>query len=75
MYVAVFVFIGIESASTYSRYARERRHVGIATVGGFLLVLALVAITAFSFGVLPQAELAQLHNPSTAYVLSAVVGP
>jgi arginine:ornithine antiporter/lysine permease len=76
MYVAVFVFLGIESASTYSRYARERRHVGIATIGGFLLVLALVvAITAFSFGVLPQAELAELRNPSTAYVLSAVVGP
>ena len=76
MYVAVFVFLGIESASTYSRYARARRHVGIATISGFLIVLVLVvAITAFSFGVLPQAELAQLRNPSTAYVLSAVVGP
>jgi arginine:ornithine antiporter/lysine permease len=76
MYVAVFVFLGIESASTYSRYARERRHVGVATISGFLIVLALVvAITVFSFGVLPQAELAQLRNPSTAYVLSAVVGP
>lgn len=76
MYVTVFIFLGIESASTYSRYARERRHVGVATISGFLLVLALVvAITVFSFGVLPQAELAQLRNPSTAYVLSAIVGP
>ena len=75
MYVAVFVLLGVESASTYSRYARERKHVGIATVGGFLLVLALVvAVTIFSFGILPQAELAGLRNPSTALVLKAVVG-
>jgi arginine:ornithine antiporter/lysine permease len=75
MYVAVFIFLGIESANTYSRYARERRHVGIATITGFLLVLALVvAVSMFSFGVLPQAQLAELRNPSTALVLKAVVG-
>src|SRR5262249_17489458 len=75
MYVAVFVLLGVESASTYSRYARERSHVGIATITGFLLVLTLVvAVTMFSFGVLPQARLAELRNPSTALVLKAVVG-
>ena len=75
MYAAVFVFLGIESASTYSRYARRREDVGRATFAGFLLVLALVvAITVFSFGVLPHAELAGLRNPSTAYVLRSIVG-
>jgi arginine:ornithine antiporter/lysine permease len=76
MYVAVFVLLGVESASTYSRYARERSHVGIATISGFLLVLVLVvAVTMFSFGVLPQVELAGLRNPSTALVLKSIVGP
>ena len=75
MYVTVFMFLGIESASTLSRYARRREHVGIATLTGFAVVLALVvAITLFSFGVLPQAQLATLRNPSTALVLKAVVG-
>jgi arginine:ornithine antiporter/lysine permease len=75
MYAAVFVFLGIESASTYSRYARRREDVGRATFAGFLLVLALVvSITVFSFGVLPHAELAGLRNPSTAYVLRSIVG-
>ena len=75
MYVTVFVFLGIEGASTYSRYARRRSDVGVATIGGFLIVLALVvAITLLAFGILPQAELSQLRNPSTAGVLKAVVG-
>lgn len=39
MLVTVFVFLGIEGASVYSRYAKERRHVGIATVMGFIGVL------------------------------------
>lgn len=42
MLVTVFVFLGIEGASVYSRYARRRTDVGRrATVLGFLSVLAL----------------------------------
>lgn len=76
MLVTVFVFIGIEGASVYSRYARRREDVGIATVLGFLGVLCLmVLITMLSYGVLPRDELAGLRQPSMAGVLQAVVGP
>src|SRR5215475_1982104 len=34
MLVTVFVFLGIEGASVYSRYAQKREHVGIATIFG-----------------------------------------
>ena len=35
MLVTVFVFLGIEGASVYSRYAQEREDVGMATIFGF----------------------------------------
>jgi arginine:ornithine antiporter/lysine permease len=75
MLVSVFVFIGIEGASVYSRYARDRRDVGIATVMGFIGVLCLmVLVTTLSYAALARAELAGLRNPSMAGVLEAVVG-
>ena len=75
MLVTVFVFVGIEGASVYSRYAKERRHVGIATVLGFVGVLCLlVMITMLSYGVLLRPELASLRQPSMAGVLEAIVG-
>jgi arginine:ornithine antiporter/lysine permease len=76
MLVTVFVFVGIEGASVYSRYARRRADVGLATLLGFLGVLTLlVLVTTLSFGVMPRAELAGLRNPSMAGVLGAVAGP
>jgi arginine:ornithine antiporter/lysine permease len=76
MLVTVFVFLGIEGASNYSRFAKKREHVGIATVVGFVGVLALFAsVSIFSYGVLPTAEIAQLRQPSVGGVLEAAVGP
>jgi len=76
MLVTVFVFVGIEGASVYSRYARNRADVGIATLTGFLGVLSLmVLITLLSYGIMPRTDLATLRNPSMAGVLEAVVGP
>jgi arginine:ornithine antiporter/lysine permease len=75
MLVTVFVFLGIEGASVYSRYAKERSHVGIATVLGFVGVLCLlVLITMLSYGVLLRPDLAALRQPSMAGVLEAIVG-
>ena len=75
MLLTVFVFVGIEGASVYSRYARDRADIGIATVLGFLTVLALlVLVTLLSYGVLPRAELAALETPSMAGVMEAMVG-
>ena len=65
MLVTVFLFVGIEGASVYSRYARRREDVGIATVLGFLGVLCLlVLVTMLSYGVLPRSDLAGLPSPS-----------
>ncbi|MHC2661043.1 amino acid transporter [Bradyrhizobium diazoefficiens] len=75
MLLTVFVFVGIEGASVYSRYARSRADVGFATLAGFLTVLCLlVLVTLLSYGVLPRAELADLPTPSMAGVMEAVVG-
>lgn len=76
MLVTVFVFVGIEGASVYWRYAEKRDDVGIATVWGFLEVLALlVLVTMLSYGILLRPELGALATPSMAGVLEAVVGP
>ena len=76
MLVTVFVFVGIEGASVYSRYAKDRNDVGVATVLGFLGVLCLlVLVTVFSYGILLREDLAALANPSMAGVMEAIVGP
>jgi arginine:ornithine antiporter/lysine permease len=76
MLVTVFVFVGIEGASVYSRYAKDRNDVGVATVLGFLGVLCLlVLVTVFSYGILLRPDLAALATPSMAGVMEAIVGP
>jgi arginine:ornithine antiporter/lysine permease len=76
MLVTVFVFVGVEGASVYSRYARRRSDVGVATVLGFLVVLCLlVLVTLLSYGILLRPNMAALPNPSLAGVLEAIVGP
>lgn len=76
MLVTVFVFLGIEGASVYSRHAKKRSDVGRATVIGFLSVLALFAsVSILSYGILPKAEIAKLPQPSVGSVLEAAVGP
>lgn len=75
MLITVFVFMGIEGASVYSRFARKREDVGRATVIGFLSVLAVfMLVTLSSYGVLPQSELAGGAQPSMASVLESIVG-
>jgi arginine:ornithine antiporter / lysine permease len=75
MLATVFVFLGVEGASVYSRYATKREHVGQATILGFLSVLAVFAsVTIVSYGILPRSEIAQLRQPSMAGVLEAAVG-
>jgi len=75
MLVTVFVFLGIEGASTYSRHAEKREDVGRATILGFLGVLAIFAsVTIVSYGTLPYQQIAALRQPSMAGVLEAAVG-
>jgi arginine:ornithine antiporter/lysine permease len=75
MLVTVFVFLGIEGASVYSRYAKKRSDVGAATIMGFIGVTCLmVLVTLLPYAVLPRAEIADMRQPSMAAVLEAVVG-
>ena len=76
MLITVFVFMGIEGASVYSRFAKKREDVGKATVIGFLAVLSVfMLVTLSSYGVMAQSELAGASQPSMAAVLESVVGP
>ncbi|HKE93943.1 MAG TPA: amino acid permease, partial [Povalibacter sp.] len=63
-------------ASVYSRYAKRREDVGLATLLGFLGVLSLmVVVTMLSYGILTRRELMALPTPSLAGVFAAIVGP
>ena len=75
MFVTVFVFLGIEGASVYSRFAKKRAHVGRATILGFVIVTSLmVLVTLLPYAVLQRADIAGMRQPSMAQVLEAVVG-
>ncbi|MEX3920422.1 basic amino acid/polyamine antiporter [Paraburkholderia sp. BR10872] len=75
MLVTVFVFLGIEGASVYSRYAKKRSDVGAATVLGFAFVLLLlVLVTLLPYAHLPRVDIAVMRQPSMASVLGAVIG-
>ena len=75
MLVTLWAFIGIEGAVVISGWARNQHSVGIATIIGFALCLAVyVLLSVLPFGRMSQHELAGLANPSTAPILSSVVG-
>ncbi|CAG9251078.1 basic amino acid/polyamine antiporter [Paraburkholderia unamae] len=75
MLVTVFVFLGIEGASVYSRYAKKRSDVGAATILGFAFVLLLlVLVTLLPYALLMRADIAAMRQPSMATVLGAAVG-
>ena len=74
--LTVFVFLGIEGASVYSRFARERSDIGFATIIGFIIVTSMmVLVTLLPFAVLQRADIAGQTAPSMAGVLESVVGP
>ncbi|MFD4945474.1 basic amino acid/polyamine antiporter [Streptomyces sp. NPDC058239] len=75
MLATVFVFLGVEGASVYSRHAKRREDVGRATILGFLSVFAIFAsVTIVSYGLMPMSEIAELRQPSMAGVLEHAVG-
>lgn len=75
MLITVFVFLGIEGASVYSRFAKVRSDVGTATILGFVAVTGLmIAVTLLPYGLLPRADVAAIRQPSLAGALEAAVG-
>ena len=76
MLFTVWAFIGVEGASAYSRRAKTRRDVSLATLLGFLAVFVLLLLVSFlSYGVASREELAGMGDNSLAEVLKIVVGP
>lgn len=76
MLITVFVFIGIEGASVYSRFAEKRSDVGRSTILGFLGVTGLmVAITMLPYAAMSRSTIAGLQQPSLAGALQEIVGP
>ena len=75
MLVTLWAFIGIEGAVVLSDKAENQADVGKATLVGFLGCLIIyVLLSVLPFGLLSQAELAKIPNPSTAGVLEHVIG-
>ncbi|WP_214402681.1 basic amino acid/polyamine antiporter [Pseudonocardia lacus] len=75
MIITTFVFLGVEGASVYSRYAKKRADVGRATVLGFLSVLAIFAlVTLASYSVMAQPDIAGTRQPSMIGLFEHVVG-
>lgn len=76
MLVTLWAFIGIEGASVVSARAAKRSDVGVATMSGLLICLALyMGVSLLALGIMSQPELAALKNPSMAGVLEKVAGP
>src|SRR5690349_2519634 len=75
MLVTVWVFIGVEGAAVYSQRAARRNEVGRATVMGFVGVLVLLlAVNLLSYGLMAQAKIAGLEDPSMSGLMKDQVG-
>ncbi|BFU60119.1 MULTISPECIES: basic amino acid/polyamine antiporter [Rodentibacter] len=75
MLITLWVFTGVEGAAVLSAHAKKRSDVGLATVLGILIALALyVAITVLSLGILPRETISAMSNPSMAGLLETMIG-
>lgn len=75
MMITLFCFFGVEGAVMMSARAKRISDIGKAGIIGFFIALLLyLAVSLLCFGLLEQAEIAQLPNPSIAYILRATCG-
>jgi len=75
MLVTLWTFIGIEGAVVISGRAKSQKDVGAATILGFLGCLVIyVLLSLLPFGRMTQHQLASLSNPSSADILTDVLG-
>ncbi|GGZ94003.1 arginine:agmatine antiporter [Ignatzschineria ureiclastica] len=74
MLVTLWMYIGIEGAVVMSDKS-DAKTVGKATILGFIITTILfVFVSVIPFGVFSQGELATMAPPSTAAILSSLVG-
>ena len=75
MMVTLFCFFGVEGAVMMSARAKKSSDVGKAGIAGFLISLSLyMAVSLLSYGLLGRAQLAELPDPSIAYILRETCG-
>jgi len=75
MLVTLWVFIGIEAAVVVSDRARKMSDVGPSTfIGLGVCTLLYSLLSILPFGIMHQDAIANLANPSAAYILSSIVG-
>lgn len=75
MLVTLWVFIGIEGAVVVSDRAAKMSQVGPATFIGLGVCTILYSLLSIlPFGIMHQGQIAPLANPSTAYLLSSLIG-
>lgn len=75
MLVTLWCFTGIEGAVMMSARAKKSSDVGKAGIIGFLAAWLLYAlVSVLSFGIMHQPEIANLPDPSIAYILKSVCG-
>ena len=75
MLVNIFCFMGIEGAIVMSNRAKRAKDVSRSGMIGFFLSLILYsAVSILSYGLMHQAQLSKLEDPSIAYVLKSVAG-
>ncbi|MGY3731613.1 arginine-ornithine antiporter [Pediococcus acidilactici] len=74
--VMMWVFVGIEGASTLSARAQKKSTAGKATMFGLISLLAIyMLISILPYGYLTRTQLADLHQPALLYVFAQMVGP
>lgn len=75
MMVTLFCFFGVEGAVMMSARAKHSSDVGRAGIAGFIISLVLyMSVSLLCFGLLSRAKLAELQDPSIAYILRLTVG-
>ncbi|WP_442600836.1 amino acid permease [Paenibacillus sp. KN14-4R] len=71
----MWAFLGVESAVVFSKRARKKSYVQIATILGLGIALLLyISISVLAMGVMTQEELINSHKPLVD-ALSIVIGP
>lgn len=75
MMVTLFCFFGVEGAVMMSARAKSPDDVGKAGIAGFVISLILyMAVSMLCFGLMTQERMAELQDPSIAYILRDVCG-
>lgn len=73
--VTLFCFFGVEGAVMMSARAKRNSDVGKAGIVGFIISLILyMAVSLLSYGLMARAQLAELPDPSIAYILRESCG-